>query len=232
MPIHRSYRWLFISLAVIALTLDLGSKYGVFAWLYHNQQPVQQGAFETWTPVKAWGDNRDTFIMGGRYNLVPGWFGFTAEYQAPSSELSKPSVAQPWNALQTVSAPIMPRVNHGALFGLGGDHEHRANSVFAGVSLVAAVAILAWGLRKANATDRWLCISLGLILGGTLGNLFDRVVFGGVRDFLYFYIIEWPVFNIADCGLVVGATMLLVQALFAKKTVPQPAANEPAMATR
>jgi lipoprotein signal peptidase len=60
-----------------------------------------------------------------------------------------------------------------------------------------------------------------MILAGTLGNLFDRVVFHGVRDFLYFYWFEWPVFNVADCLLVCGAGLLLLQAFFApqeKKT--------------
>ena len=47
-----------------------------------------------------------------------------------------------------------------------------------------------------------------------LGNLFDRIVFHGVRDFLYFYWFEWPVFNIADCLLVCGAAVLLLQAFF------------------
>jgi lipoprotein signal peptidase len=58
--------------------------------------------------------------------------------------------------------------------------------------------------------------ALGLILGGTVGNLYDRLVFGGVRDFMYFHrnSFEWPVFNIADCCLVVGAVLLLVQAVF------------------
>ena len=66
--------------------------------------------------------------------------------------------------------------------------------------------------------------ALGLILGGTIGNLYDRLVFGGVRDFLYFYKIEWPVFNVADCCLVVGAALLLVQAVFvAPQEEQQPA---------
>ncbi|MGL4422151.1 MAG: signal peptidase II, partial [Gemmataceae bacterium] len=78
------------------------------------------------------------------------------------------------------------------------------------------------------ATDRWLSMALGLILGGTLGNFYDRVVFGGVRDFLYFYKIEWPVFNIADCCLVVGAAILLVQALFTPSTAPAVAPVVPA----
>ena len=57
--------------------------------------------------------------------------------------------------------------------------------------------------------------ALGLILAGTVGNLYDRLVFNGVRDFLHFYYVEWPVFNFADCCLVVGAGLLLVQAMFA-----------------
>jgi signal peptidase II len=89
--------------------------------------------------------------------------------------------------------------------------------------VIAALGISIWGMRKQTGRDKWLCISLGLILAGTVGNLFDRVVFGGVRDFLYFYLIEWPVFNVADCCLVIGALMLLVQAVFAKKADPAPA---------
>ena len=94
------------------------------------------------------------------------------------------------------------------------------------VSLAAALAILVWGTRGGPARERWLSAALGLILGGTIGNLYDRLVFGGVRDFLYFYYIEWPVFNFADCCLVVGAGLLLVQAVF----VPPPADRQPAAA--
>ncbi len=52
------------------------------------------------------------------------------------------------------------------------------------------------------------------------------MVFGGVRDFLYFYKVEWPVFNVADCCLVVGAGLLLVQAMFVSPTPEQPAVSE------
>jgi lipoprotein signal peptidase len=116
------------------------------------------------------------------------------------------------------------------LFSLGGEHKGDANKFFAVVSVLAALGISIWGLRKATGSDRWLCVALGLILGGTVGNLFDRVVFGGVRDFLYFYLIEWPVFNVADCCLVIGASLLLVQAVFGKKPQPaaQPATDPPA----
>lgn len=203
---QRSYLRLFAALAVMGLVLDLGTKYGVFRWLYHGGQSAADG------PFKVWPDAR------GEYDLVPGWFKFTAEFD-PATPPSDGAVG----TLQTWSGPVMPRVNHGALFGIGGGHKGLANKLFAGVSVAAAVAILVWVTRKGSASDGWLCVALGLILGGTVGNLYDRLVFGGVRDFLYFYRVEWPVFNVADCGLVVGACLLLLQAVFAPSATPAPA---------
>ncbi|HVS34714.1 MAG TPA: signal peptidase II [Gemmataceae bacterium] len=105
-----------------------------------------------------------------------------------------------------------PNLNRGALFGLG-QEEGFANNAFAFVSLLAAVAIVYWSFRRSAARDLWVCVALGLILAGTLGNLYDRVVFHGVRDFLHWnFLFNWPVFNIADSCLVCGAGLLLLQA--------------------
>jgi lipoprotein signal peptidase len=210
MQAQRSYRWLFVTLAVLGLAADQATKYGMFRWLHNGGRDADAG------PMKVWADAR------GEYDLVPGWFKFTAEFDRDTA----PS-AGALGGLQTWSAPTMPRVNHGALFGLGGGHKGSANMVFAVISVLAAVAIVVWGTRKATAADRWLCTALGLILGGTVGNLYDRVVFGGVRDFLYFYRIEWPVFNVADCCLVVGACLLLVQAVLTPAPKPADAATPP-----
>src|SRR5262245_15399178 len=124
-------------------------------------------------------------------------------------------------------------VNPGALFGLGQRGEGTANTIFAGISLVAAGVILFWSFLPSTARDRRLCIALGLIFAGTLGNLYDRMYFCGVRDFLHFYNLplpfglhDWPVFNFADCCLVVGAGLLLLQAFQS-----QPSAEEPAAAS-
>src|SRR5207244_2218205 len=87
------------------------------------------------------------------------------------------------------------------------------------VSLLAVLAITYWSTRKSTASDWYLCAALGLILAGTLGNLYDRLVFNGVRDFLYFHWFEFPVFNVADSCLVCGAFLLMIQAFWSRPTV-------------
>ena len=194
----RTYRWLLVSLATFGLAADIASKYVVFRWLHKD------------------GQFNDVSHIGNEYDVAPEWFKFIAQFDP-----NTPTSNTPWvNALQTWSAPDMPRVNHGALFGIGGAKKGLANGTFAAVSMAAAIAIVVWGTRPSTARERGLMAALGLILGGTVGNLYDRLVFGGVRDFLYFYKVEWPVFNIADCCLVVGAGLLLVQAVF---VAPEPA---------
>lgn len=131
--------------------------------------------------------------------------------------------------LRTVSAQRLPEVNRGALFGLGAN----LNGFFTLVSIVACVVLLALSTRRTVRADGILCLALGLILGGTLGNLYDRVVFDGVRDFLYYHgLFEWPVFNVADCCLVCGAALLVLHAFIAeslqvKMPAPQAAASAP-----
>ncbi len=194
---ERSYRGLLWGLVAFGLALDQASKYGVFHWLYNDGQ-------------------------GGEFILVPGAFKLLAQFTGDPD-----SAAGFVHFLRTWGGDILPKVNHGALFGLGGQFVTLANGLFALVSVAAVLAIAFWSTRKSAARDPVLCGALGLILAGTLGNLFDRLVFNGVRDFLYFHYIEWPVFNVADCCLVCGAGLLLAQAFFARP-VPVEQAN-PAM---
>jgi signal peptidase II len=223
----RSYRWLLILLAAGGLSADLFTKYRVFRWLHHGEQEARDGRFEAWTTTPRWTGDGQHYLYGGRYDVVPGWFGLIAEY---SDE--KPSDGS-LNSFQTWSAPKMPRVNQGALFGMGNGYGMQANTVYAVISVLAAIGIVVWTLLRGKTADGWISAALGLILGGTVGNLFDRVVFHGVRDFLYFYKIDWPVFNVADCCLVCGAIMLVLHAVFApnpaKASVEPPAPIQPAI---
>jgi len=91
--------------------------------------------------------------------------------------------------------------NTGVAFGLfpGG------GGLFVGVAIVAVVGILTYYVRL--SLGQWLMeLSLGLMLGGAVGNLLDRLTYGHVIDFIDFKV--WPVFNIADSSVVIGMTIL------------------------
>jgi signal peptidase II len=96
--------------------------------------------------------------------------------------------------------------NSGGAFGLGGS----APLLFAAATLVVSVVIVAYSFRMRHLL---ISVSLGLVLGGALGNLTDRMLrgngFGGrVVDFVDLRV--WPVFNLADSAIVVGAALLLL----------------------
>jgi len=83
---------------------------------------------------------------------------------------------------------------------------------FTAIAAVVSVVLVIW-LRKLPKTDWWNAVSLSLILGGALGNLFDRVVYGHVIDFLDFHWqgYHFPAFNIADSAITVGAAMMVLE---------------------
>jgi signal peptidase II len=85
---------------------------------------------------------------------------------------------------------------------------------FGGIAVIASIAILTW-LRRLTMQQRWVAIALCLILGGALGNLLDRFLYGHVIDFVQWYIGHWywPTFNIADSAICVGAVMLIIDAI-------------------
>jgi signal peptidase II len=107
--------------------------------------------------------------------------------------------------------------NPGAAFGLfATSPETMRLTFFIGVTLVAIGLIFSF-YRKLAPGDRFSALSLGLILGGAVGNLIDRMVYKEVVDFLRFILpggYVWPDFNLADSFIVVGV-LLLVLELFA-----------------
>jgi signal peptidase II len=120
---------------------------------------------------------------------------------------------------RSIISPVLelhPNRNHGALWGFGSDFPH-SSLIFAGLSIVAAVAICVWLFVRGAARDLRLTVALGLIMAGALGNCYDRLRFGYVRDFVYFHVdsinIECAIFNFADNMLVLGALGLMVLAL-------------------
>jgi signal peptidase II len=123
------------------------------------------------------------------------------------------------------SIPIIPgffRIihteNRGAAFGLFADSPSEWKVglliLFSLIALLIVSAMLWKNSHRLTTTG----IGLALILGGAIGNLWDRVVSGHVVDFLLFYIgqYQWPAFNVADSAIVVGAGLLVFEILFTK----------------
>jgi lipoprotein signal peptidase len=217
----RSYVWLFWLLAIVGFAADQGSKYGIFTWLYSDGTPRAEESFLGTFSIVTKREPREIAaheLYVRELKLVPGFFDVVASHTPERNEGSEPGFS-----LRGVSGDHLPFVNRGALFGWGGGRDGGAdlNTMFAIVSCAAALGIAFWSTRPNTRRDRVLCAALGLILAGTLGNFYDRLVFSGVRDFLHWYKwYDWPVFNIADCCLVCGASLLLAHAFF---TVEEPA---------
>ena len=109
--------------------------------------------------------------------------------------------------------------NRGAAFGLFAESpsEWKVATLilFSVVALVVVSALLWKNSRSITATG----VGLSLILGGAIGNLWDRLASGHVTDFLLFYLgsYQWPAFNVADSAIVVGAGLLVFEILFTKE---------------
>jgi signal peptidase II len=106
--------------------------------------------------------------------------------------------------------------NRGVSFGLLRADQDLARWGLAAFALAVAVALGVY-VRKA---EHWLTgVALGLVIGGALGNLIDRVRFGAVTDFLDFSGLYFPwVFNVADCGVSVGIALVLLESVIDRKT--------------
>jgi signal peptidase II len=141
--------------------------------------------------------------------------------------LGMPGTAAPIQILPPVLS-LQTNLNEGALFGMG----QGWGAMFAGISVLAIAGILGMLARGTMRADRGLVVALGLITGGILGNLYDRLGLPrlvwhapaervgervtAVRDWIHFEmpgVIDWPIFNLADCWLVIGAAFMVLATL-------------------
>jgi signal peptidase II len=109
--------------------------------------------------------------------------------------------------------------NTGAAFSLFADstwHWKTVMLITFSVLAMIVVSILLWNQKRPLTLTG---IALSLILGGAVGNLWDRVASGRVVDFLDFYVRgqHWPVFNLADSAIVVGASLLVLEIIFGRQ---------------
>ena len=105
--------------------------------------------------------------------------------------------------------------NTGVAFGIFSSVSSPAKSVLlSAFTALAAALVTAYSVR-APVRNRLLQVALGLILGGALGNLYDRLAYGYVIDFLEFYAgsYHWPSFNIADSAISIGVVLLTIEVI-------------------
>lgn len=91
------------------------------------------------------------------------------------------------------------------------------SALFFVVAMVASALLLYLIISKKWLSGRLEKISIGLILGGTISNAIDRLIFKGVRDFIYLKFINFAIFNLADFAITVGAILFCVSILFLRK---------------
>ena len=103
--------------------------------------------------------------------------------------------------------------NPGVSFGLFGSDSAWGRWLLTALTTAIVVGLLVWLYRAKN---RWLTVSLGLMIGGATGNIVDRVVWGRVADFLDFHAAgyHWPAFNVADSAVFLGAAILIGESLW------------------
>ena len=100
--------------------------------------------------------------------------------------------------------------NTGAAFSFLAGESGWQRWLFAGIAVAVSLVLIVW-LKRLKAHESWLAVALALVLGGAFGNLFDRVVYGHVIDFI---LVHWqnrwyfPAFNLADCAITGGAILL------------------------
>ena len=108
--------------------------------------------------------------------------------------------------------------NYGAAFSFLSDAGGWQRWFFAGLAGLVSIVII-WWLKGTDRRQRLHAIALALILGGALGNLWDRLLLGYVVDFLdvYYASWHWPAFNVADSAITVGAVLMVLDALRGKQ---------------
>jgi signal peptidase II len=126
------------------------------------------------------------------------------------------SFNQPVNILPYFDLRLLH--NTGAAWSILADQGGWQRWFLSGLAIIVSIVIMVW-LTRLDSKQRWLACGLALILGGALGNVMDRIIYGYVVDFIdiYYQAWHWPAFNIADIGISIGAVMLLIDAIIFKQ---------------
>jgi signal peptidase II len=108
--------------------------------------------------------------------------------------------------------------NKGAAFSFLSDQDGWQRWFFTVLAMVVVTVLTVW-LWCLKQQEKWIAVSLSLIIGGAVGNVIDRILFGHVIDFLHFHYQQhyWPAFNIADSAITIGVAIMMYDALILAK---------------
>jgi signal peptidase II len=153
------------------------------------------------------------------------WLVLSAAVVAADQLAKAALIANFYPGQERVLTPFFSLVltfNTGAAFSFLRDAGDWARYLISAVAVAASILIV-WLLGRGG--DRWYCAGLALILGGALGNLWDRLTLGRVVDFLLFHWERWyyPAFNVADSAITVGAALLILDSFRRRRNGPAPA---------
>ncbi len=114
---------------------------------------------------------------------------------------------------------FMLAYNEGAAFSFLSNAGGWQRWFFTGLAGIVSIVLLVW-IKRLGENEKTTAWALSLILGGAVGNLIDRVLFGHVIDFIQWHYQDyyWPAFNIADSAISVGAALLIISALFSRES--------------
>lgn len=126
------------------------------------------------------------------------------------------SYAQPVYVLPVFDLTLL--YNKGAAFSFLANEGGWQRWFFTIIAIGVSAVLTVW-LMKLKPSEKWLSVALALVIGGALGNLYDRLVYGHVIDFIH---VHWdnnyfPAFNIADSAISIGAAMLMYESIFMQK---------------
>lgn len=109
--------------------------------------------------------------------------------------------------------------NRGVSFGLGNNHGHFNALLFTLLAAIIVAGLLAWLRRTAGMR---LPLAIGLVIGGAVGNVIDRLTRGAVIDFLDFHVGQWHwfAFNLADAAICIGVTLMVIDSLLGRRGAP------------
>jgi signal peptidase II len=124
----------------------------------------------------------------------------------------------PWDVLPVIPGlfQIIHTRNTGIAFSMFADNQGEHGKwllIVFSLAVLGLVGNLLWTACKPESQEHWtLRAALGLVMGGAMGNLYDRIIFGSVTDFLDFFWghSHFPIFNLADSAITVGAGLLLI----------------------